>query len=139
MFYVWLKLLYTALFGLALWLNRKDWHMLGLAVAVAFGIFVPIPDASTASLWYFQCIIVELVVILAAVLMQAAASKPVVLFGVVSIAMHMTGISVGPQWGLSAYRLAIPMLEISQLLSCILLSQPALQAAQKLINRTRKS
>lgn len=126
MFYQWLSVAYAIPFCAALWLNRKEFRMLLLSCVVAAGIFVPIPPASTASLWYFQCMLVELLVVLAAVRLNTTASVPVIMFAILLGMMHLTGIVVGPQPGVGPYRIIIPILEMSQLVVCILMAAPTL-------------
>ena len=129
--YAWLNAGYAILFCTALWLNRKEWRMLALSSVVAIGIFVPIPATAIPATWYYQCMLIELLVALAATYLHAAGSTAIVLFAILLGMMHLTGSIVGPQPGIGPYRIIIPILEISQLLVCILMSFPILHKIAK--------
>lgn len=131
MFYTWLHMAYAVLLCAALWLNRADWRTLLLSIVATAGVCLPIPWTDNPSLWYFECFIVELVVILAAMVLRSPTSKYVIAFCILRSAMHLTGVVVGPVSGIGPYRIIVPFLETGELLVCVLLSHSARQLIQR--------
>lgn len=139
MFYVWLKLLYATLLCSALWLNRKDWRMFVLALVIGAGIFLPIPATVNPSLFYYQCILVELTVMLVAVSLWCRVSAPICVVHLIAIVMHVAGMYVGPQPGFGIYRAIVPVLDMGQLLLLISLSAPVLDTVQEMFSNDLES
>ncbi len=132
MFYVWLQVFYAVLASVALVANRGSWRMVLITLAVIAGLLVPIPMAATRTLWYMECIVVELVVILAVMQLDTLATKPVIYNSFALIAAHLVGLTVGPQPGFGPYRALVPVLETAQILLCICLSTPVVAYLQQL-------
>ena len=122
MFYTWLHMAYAVLLCAALWLNRADWRTLCLSLVVAAGMFVPIPWTSNPSLWYFECFLVELMVICGALMLRSPTSWAIIVFSILLSSAHLTGVLYGPVRGIGPYRIIVPVLETGELLICCLLS-----------------
>lgn len=127
---------YVFLLCAALWLNRQCWRTLLLTVAVGASIFVPIPTAATPTLWYLQCLVMEVMVGVISLVFRTHASSALVTFSGLLCLVHVTGMVVGPQPGFGPYRAIVPLLEICQLLTCCLLSEAAMfRVGQKVARR----
>lgn len=136
MFYTWLHIAYAVLLCAAMWLNRGCWRTFVLSLAVAACIFVPVPWGDSIPLWYFKQFLNELLVVVAAIVLRSRASLAVVIFSVLLGIVHLIGMAVGPVAGIGPYRIAVPLLETSKLLVCILLSHSARQLYERQALRT---
>lgn len=122
MFYTGLHMGYAVLLCAALWLNRADWRTLALSLIVAAGVFVPVPWTVNPALWYFECFLVELMVVCGALIVRSATSWAVIVFSILLASVHLTGVLHGPVAGIGPYRIIVPVLETGELLICCLLS-----------------
>ncbi len=123
--YVLLRTLaYASLLGAGLWANRAEPRMLMLVSVVGASIFLPLPMPSTATLWYLQCLIVEVAVAFSAYSLRAPVSLLIVFLSALLGILHGVGMVVGPQPGISAYRVGVPIIEFAELVACLLLSNP---------------
>lgn len=125
MFYTWLHMAYAVLLCAAMWLNRGDWRTFFLSLVVAAGVFVPIPWTVNPALWYFECFLVELLVIVFSLLLRSPTSWAVIVFSLLLSTMHLIGVFTGPVSGIGPYRIIVPILETGELLICVLLSHSA--------------
>jgi hypothetical protein len=131
MFYTWLHMAYAVLLCAAMWLNRADWRTFLLSLVVAANLFVPTPWTVNPALWYFECFLEELVVILFALLLRSPTSKYVIVFAVILSVIDLVGVFVGPVKGIGPYRIAEPIFETGEILICVLLSHSARQFFQR--------
>lgn len=94
--------------------------MLGLSAGVGIGIFLPIPDAY----FYLICALVECLVLLLALYLNANASKVVVRISVLLVLFHSLGWIFNGYQPESPYHIMVKISEHAELLACILLSRP---------------
>ena len=115
---------YAILLCAGLWLNRREPRMWLLTAVIGIDIFVPIPLVAGPNFWYWQCAAVEIIVALAAAALEAPATWVIIGLSGLLVIVHLTGMYIGPQPGFGPYRMAVPILESAELLSCLLLSLP---------------
>jgi hypothetical protein len=94
--------------------------MLVMTLVVGAGIFFPVPDAG----FYLVCVLIEILVLLLAIRIDAQSSSLVVRMSCLLIAFHglgwlLDGYPVG-----SPYHMGVKLLEHAELVACILLSNP---------------
>jgi len=92
--------------------------MLALALVVGAGIFFPVPDAC----FYLVCALIELLVALLAVRIDAQASALVIRMSVMLIVFHGLGWLLDGYPVASPYHMGVKLLEHAELVACILLS-----------------
>lgn len=127
-FYFWLRFFDAALMLIGVALNYPDRKMLLLTVTVGAGVLMPLLPTDSSLFFYSQCLFIDLFVMLMAIVIKAgSASVYVAQFGLALSALHVTGMVVGPVAGVSLYNVSIPLFEISQLLTCLLMSEPCLR------------
>lgn len=124
--------IYAIMAGLALFLNRADWRMVFLTLAVTASVFVPVPRES-AEMFYAFCMAAEALVAIIAWRLKARASELVISACMVLELVHIMGYSLNGYPPLSSYRVLVPLLELAQLTACICAS-PTLYA--RLQNRS---
>lgn len=115
---------YAVGLAVAFYLNRHDWRMLLLTLAVGVSVFLPVPRQS-ALVFYGFCMVAELLVALIALALQARGSELIVSICVVLEVAHLMGYILNGYPPLSSYRVIVPVLESAQLLTCVCMS-PAL-------------
>lgn len=138
-FYATLRTFDAALMILGVALNLTDRRMLLLTLAVSWAVLFPIFKFESPVLFYVQCFGVDLLLTTIALLINAPfASKIVAFLGIVLCGTHLSGAVVGPSDGVSLYRVSVPAFEISQLLTCIVLSDVVIKSLRvvKLLGRT---
>lgn len=119
-----LRQFYAVVLCGALWLNRHEARMAVLTLVAAAGIYFPIPWFDRPSYFYLACLSVEICVAYCAYFLAARASIVIVGLSMALGLMHLTGAIIGPQSGISPYRITVPILEFCELLACCLLSAP---------------
>lgn len=127
-------MIYIALLCIAIRVNRSDLKMLALTLTIGASIFVPLPTQVIANIWYAQCVLGELIVIIIAISLATTASQIIIGFCVALIVMHSIGIIIGPQPGFGPYRIGVPLLECGELAACIVLSIPSLAFIARVAN-----
>jgi hypothetical protein len=128
-------LTYVGLLSAALWLNRRCWRTLLLSAVVGASIFVPVPHAATPTLWYLQCLVIEVMVGVISLVFRTTASPVLATLSGLLCLAHATGMVVGPQPGFGPYRAIVPLLEVCQLLTCCLLSEVVMFALGQQVAR----
>lgn len=113
---------YAILLLAALLLNAGDMRMLALALVVGAGIFFPVPDA----LFYLVCMLVELLVALLAIRIDAQASALVVRMSAMLFVFHGLGWTLDGYPVASPYHAAVKFLEHAELVLCCFFSRPIL-------------
>ncbi len=97
--------------------------MFALALVVGAGIFFPVPDA----LFYLVCMLVELLVALVALRIDAQASSLVVRMSAMLFVFHGLGWALDGYPVASPYHMGVKLLEHAELVVCILFSNPILK------------
>lgn len=113
---------YAILLLAALLLNAEDMRMFSLAVVVGAGIFFPVPDA----LFYLVCMLVEVLVLLLALRIDAQASSLVVRMSAMLFVFHALGWALDGYPVASPYHAAVKFLEHAELVLCCFFSRPIL-------------
>ena len=131
MFYTGLHIAYAVLLCAALWLNRACWRSLLLTAILGVELTIEIPWVWPTWVWYLEWFMVEMLVVCLALSLNVAASRSVALFSALLGAGHLAGAYYGPSDAVGPYRLIQPMLEVSQLLSCLALSNYTTQYLQR--------
>jgi hypothetical protein len=111
-------ILYAALLLTAMLLNAGEKRMLALALAVGAGIFFPVPDAG----FYLVCALIETLVLLLAIRIDAQASVLIVRMSAMLIVFHGLGWLLNGYPAGSPYHMGVKLLEHAELVACILLS-----------------
>lgn len=111
---------YAILAMIAAALNLHDWKMLALTALVTAGVFVPVPD----EYFYFTCMLGEATIGFLAFKLQSTASKPIWRISIVLIVFHFLGFVYNGYPIASPYHIVVKICEHTELLSCILLSNP---------------
>lgn len=111
---------YALLLCLALALNASDRQMLALVLVIGAGIFFPVPDAG----FYLVCMLIEALVALLALQIDAQASALVVRMSAMLFAFHGLGWALNGYPPASPYHMGVKLLEHAELAACILLSKP---------------
>ncbi len=114
---------YAILLVVALALNIHDRKMLALTVVVGAGIFAPIP----APMFYLVCMLVEILVALLALRIDAQASALVVRMSAMLFVFHGLGWALDGYPVASPYHLGVKLLEHAELVACVLFSNPILK------------
>lgn len=96
--------------------------MLALSLVVGAGIFAPIPDP----LFYLICMLVELLIGLLALRIDAQASALVVRMSAMLFVFHGLGWALDGYPAASPYHAAVKFLEHAELALCCLFSRPIL-------------
>lgn len=115
-------LAYLALLALALWWNRRDWRMLALTLVIGASLFVPAPNEWPT--FYIFCGLAEIIVALVALGLKAAASVPIIIFSTLLAYTQYLGYQIDGSLPFSQYRAALALLETSEVLCCLLFSNP---------------
>lgn len=113
---------YAILLWAALVLNAGDMRMFALALVVGAGIFFPVPDA----LFYLVCMLVELLVALLSIRINAQASALVVRMSAMLFVFHGLGWALDGYPVASPYHAAVKFLEHAELVLCCFFSRPIL-------------
>lgn len=113
---------YAILLWAALLLNVGDMRMFVLALVVGAGIFFPVPDA----LFYLVCMLVEILVALLALRIDAQASAMVIRMSAMLFVFHGLGWALDGYPVASPYHAAVNFLEHAELVMCCLFSRPIL-------------
>lgn len=119
-----------ALLLLGAYLNANDRRALILLALVGLSVFTPTPREWNN--FYIFCISAEMIVALTALRLKIAASVPVALVCVLLVLVHLMGYYKNGYPAHSPYRVIVPLLEIMEILCCILASK---RVAQFLLNR----
>lgn len=122
---------YAILLVVALLLNSRDCKMLALSLVAGAGIFAPIPDAH----FYLWCIVVEIGVALAALLIAVPATGMIIKIAAMLVVMHILGWLFDGYPPASPYHAGVKTLEHAQLVICCLLSGPILKRLQYVRSR----
>lgn len=112
-----------ALLALALILNWRSARMLALTFLVGVSIFVPVPRM-TAEVFYTFCIVMEIAVAAAAWALDddSSAGEWMALICVLLVITHIFGYVQDGSGPFSPYRMIVKILEVSQLVACVVLS-----------------
>jgi len=113
---------YLAMLVLALWLNRRDRRMLVLTSAIGINVFIPAP--SEWPTFYIFCGLAEITVALVALRLKAAASAPIIILSTLMAFTQYLGYKLDGSLPFSQYGAALDLLETSEILCCLLLSNP---------------
>lgn len=111
---------YGILLALAMALNMRDVRMTALSGVVGIGIFIPIADAY----FYLICAAVEFGVALAALRINAAASRAVVRISMLLVLFHVLGWWLDGYPPASPYHAMVKICEHAELVACAVLSRP---------------
>jgi hypothetical protein len=111
---------------LSLLLNRGDFRMLILTLAVGVNILTPLEFISDINIWYTTCISMEVLLILTACKVSTNASLTVVSISVALIWCHIVAWKFTGQQPESVYRTVEPILEYLNILSLSVFSTPIL-------------
>lgn len=113
---------YLVLLALALWWNRRDWRMLVLTCAVGINVFIPAP--SEWPMFYIFCGLAEITVALVALGLNTAASVPIIILSTLMAFTQYLGYKIDGSLPFSQYSAALAVLETSEVLCCLLFSNP---------------
>lgn len=111
----------AALWILALGLNMREQRALLLAFLVGVSVFIPVPG-DTALHFYSFCISAEIVVGVFAYLSRSSAGYLIVNVCALLVIAHVFGYVLNGSAPFSPYRAIVKILEVMQLLSCVVLS-----------------
>jgi hypothetical protein len=123
--------IYALLLCVGLWINRREAKMLALTIIVSAGIFLPIPHEPYPDIWFLRCIIVELVVIFAAIELKCRASETISYLGTLLIGCHLLGWYAWGQGQDIEYRSIEPVLEYAEQITCLLFSSSSIQMIKR--------
>jgi len=104
----------------ALFLNKQSPKMVLLTLTLLIDAFIPIPHQN----WWINCIGVELIVFMTAHILNTTASSCIKFLSVQMIVLHIIGMNLNGQAAQSPYRCIAALTEYSEILSCVLLSNP---------------
>lgn len=113
---------YLVLLALALWLNKRDGRMLVLILVVGISLFIPAPTDWPR--FYIFCGLFEILVALVALRLKTAASVPIVILAALMTYTQYLGYKIDGSLPFSQYSAALALLETSEILCCLLLSNP---------------
>lgn len=111
----------STLLFVALLLNLGDRRMLALTAVVGVIFLIPAPVAS-ADQFYSYCIVAEVGVAAAALLIRAAATEAVIEACVLLVAAHVMGYILDGSHPLSPYHVLVKILEFVQIAACAVFS-----------------
>jgi hypothetical protein len=115
-----------ALVALSLVLNRGDFRMLVLSLAVGINVLTPLDFISNINIWYSVCISMEMILILVAYKFKTNASIVIMAISSLLIWCHIVGWKFTGQQPESVYRTVAPILEYLNTLSLSVFSIPTL-------------
>jgi hypothetical protein len=114
----------AALWVLALGLNMRDQRALLLAFVVGVSVFVPVPS-DTALHFYSFCVSAEILVGLFAYRTRSSAGYLIANVCALLVITHVFGYVLNGSTPFSPYRAIVKILEVMQLLACVVLSPVA--------------
>lgn len=109
---------YAILLAFSIWLNRRNGKMLFLTMAVGFGIFFPVPEDNV----YLICTSIEILVAVAADLIDATASRMIIWLSIALSVFHFLGWQLDGWPPESPYHILVIAAEHAEIIACILLS-----------------
>lgn len=109
-----------ALMAAGLCANALDRRMLALTALVGASIFLPTPAEYGA--FYLYCVAAECLVAVVALWLRASASVVIAEVCVLLVITHAMGYSLDGSLPFSPYQMIIKLLEVAQLVVCIVLS-----------------
>ena len=123
-YYLWCYIL-TTIFAVYLNKNNKS-HVL-MSLILLLDVLAPIDTTH----FYSSCILIEMCVFISAIILNTVSSKIIAFLSVQMIALHIIGATFHGEFCNSPYRYLPPITEYSEILSCILLSNPIINIIKR--------
>ena len=125
--------MYVLLILAACILNWRHKEALLLAMIVGLGAVMPIPKEYGALVWYSICVSIELTIMVFALTLHSKFSIPIASLSILFVAVHILGYLFGGYIIGSPYHYFAKTLEYTELLSCVILSNPIINFVKERI------
>jgi len=123
--------MYVLLILAACTLNWRHKEALLLTLIIGLGAVMPIPKEYGALAWYSICASIELVILVFALSLKSTASIPIAALSILFVAIHILGYLFGGYIAGSPYHYFAKTLEYTELLSCVILSNPIINLVKE--------
>lgn len=110
----------------AIYLNRFDNKALTLTIAVSVGALMPITKDYGAGVWYGLCALTEISILCFAMYYKSYISKPIIILSLAFVVVHFLGYKFHGYIAGSPYRYFAKTLEVTELLTCCIMSIPVI-------------
>lgn len=114
----------TLIFLVAILLNYQHREALLLTLLVGLGALVPIPKEYGALVWYLICGLIEATILLSACLLTTKFSVPLIMMSLMFIVVHYLGWKFDGYLVKSPYHCVARTIEFTELMLCVVLSNP---------------
>ena len=125
-YYLWCYILTTIL---AVYLNKNNKSHVLMSLILLLDVLAPIDTIH----FYSSCILIEMCVFISAIILNTMLSKIIAFLSVQMIALHIIGATFHGEFCNSPYRYLTPITEYSEILSCILLSNPVIHKIKGIV------